>query len=291
MRILITGGSGFIGNALATYLNKENDIVILDNYTTSKSNNKIKNIKYIYGNTWEIEKINTDLNFDIIFHFGEYSRISTSFADIKYVLKSNLYGTSCIIEMCRKRNIKLIYSASSSKFGNNGEDENLCPYAWTKAKNVELIKNYHKWFNLQYEICYFYNVYGENEISEGDYATLIGIFTTQFLNNEPLTIVGDGSQTRQFTYINDIINGVSKTIKIHMNKEWFLSSHQDYSIKKVAEMFGGKIKYIPKRKGERYKTIKIKNDTEKLLNWSANYKLKDWIDKIKNGKRKKKNTD
>ena len=285
MRILIIGGAGFVGDTLVKYLNKENEIIVLDNYFTSNPKADNRNVKYIYGNSWDIKKLGVNLDFDIVFHFGEYSRIATSFEDIEYVLQSNLYGTSCIIELCKKRNIKLIYSASSSKFGNNGEDENLCPYAWVKAKNVELIKNYHKWFDLQYEICYFYNVYGKNEINAGKYATLIGIFTNQFLNNEPLTIVGDGMQTRQFTHIDDITNGVVKTMNMNMNKEWFLSSDQSYSINEVAEMFGGKIKYIPKRKGEREKSVFVKNDTKKILNWEIKNNLKDWINKFKNGKR------
>jgi len=273
MKILVTGGAGYIGSNLIKFLKEKSydNITSIDNYFTGTEKNHIKGVIYRKANTWdfEIEKQ------DIVFHFGEYSRVVPSFKDIKYVMKSNLLGTSRVIELCKSWNAKLIYSASSSKFGGN---ENLSPYSWVKSKMVELIKNYKKWFNLQYEICYFYNVYGENHIMYGDYATVIGIFEKQLMNNEPLTIVGDGEQTRQFTHINDIIIALNKIMYQNKNKEWYLSSDKNHKIIDVAKMFSNNIRFIPKRKGERHESISLINDTKEILNWKTKYKLKEYID-------------
>ena len=162
-RVLVTGGAGFIGSNLIKQLLIDFPnvfIVSLDNHLTGTEENHVEhtNLTYLKGNTWDIEDY-TDVPFDTVFHFGEYSRIVKSFDDVNYVMKTNLHGTTRILEMCRKWNAKLIYSASSSKFGNNGKDENLSPYSWVKSKMVELIKNYNEWYDLQYEICYFFNVY------------------------------------------------------------------------------------------------------------------------------------
>ena len=210
----------------------------------------------------------------MVFHFGEYSRVVPSFKDIPYVLRTNLQGTSRIIELCKIWNAKLIYSASSSKFGGN---EHLSPYSWTKAKMVELIKNYNKWFNLQYEICYFYNVYGKNHIATGDYATVIAKFEKQYKEQKPLTVVGDGTQTRQFTHINDIIIALYKILRQNQNKEWYLSSDKSYSIIEVAKMFTDDIVYIPERQGERQDAVILVNDTKQVLNWQTKYDLKKYI--------------
>lgn len=286
-KVLITGGAGFIGSNLIKKLIKKYPklkIYVLDNYFTGSASNHIitsPNIFYQRGNTWDIEKIYNDISFDMVFHFGEYSRIVQSFKDIDYVMKSNLYGTSKVLEMCRKWNAKLIYSASSSKFGDNGKNENLSPYSWAKSKIVELIKNYNQWFNLQYEICYFFNVYGPNQITEGDYATVIGIFEKQYKDNKPLTVVTPGTQSRDFTHIFDVVEGVIKTTYMNMNREWMLRSGTNYKIIDVAKMFTDNILLIPKRKGERFTSAEFDNDTEKILTWKPKYNLKDYINNLK----------
>ena len=196
-------------------------------------------------------------------------------------MKTNLHGTSRILEMCRKWKSKLIYSASSSKFGNNGEDENLSPYSWAKSKIVELIKNYNKWYGLQYEICYFFNVYGPNQITEGDYATVIGIFDRQQKNGEHLTVVSPGTQSRDFTHVYDVVAGVIKTVGINLNREWMLRSGVNYKIIDVAKMFCDKIKMIPERRGERFTSEEFYSDTESTLSWSPNINLNDWVIKNK----------
>jgi len=273
MKILVTGGAGFVGSNLIKHLKETTDYTItsFDNYFTGSEANHIEGVEYIQGNTWMIDQLSKQ---DVVYHFGEYSRVVPSFKDVEYLMTSNLWGTSRVIEQCRKWNAKLIYSASSSKFGGN---EDLSPYSWTKAKMVELIKNYAEWYDLKYEVCYFYNVYGENHISEGDYATVIGIFEKQYKEGNRLTIVGDGKQTRQFTHIKDIVNALGKILKQNKNKEWHLSSDKEYKIVDVAKMFTENIEYVPKRNGERYKAVSIENDTKEVLDWKIKYNLEDYI--------------
>tara|TARA_R100000995_G_scaffold18009_2_gene7307 strand:- start:1316 stop:2224 length:909 start_codon:yes stop_codon:yes gene_type:complete len=295
-KILVTGGAGFIGTNLIEELltkYKKEQITVLDNHFTSSNKNHIEGIKYIYGNTWDIDEIFRPIGkfktkFDIVFHFGEFSRIVRSFEDIEYVIDTNLTGTAKVLQMCSKWNAKFIYSASSSKFGNEGKDENLSPYAWCKAKMVELIKNFNKWYDLQYEICYFFNVYGENQIVEGNYKAVIAIFEEQYNSEKPMTIVNPGTQTRHFTYVKDIVKGVIKTIDINMNHEWFFQNEKEYSILEVAKLFHQQDNYynqeiviIPSRKGERFNSMIINNDTRKILNWKPEYELHQWINKVR----------
>ena len=277
MKILVTGGAGYVGSNLVKHLKRHTNATItsLDNYFTGQEANHIKGVEYIQDCTWKINELPKQ---DIVYHFGEYSRVVPSFKDVDYLMTTNLWGTSRVLEQCKKWDAKLIYSASSSKFGGN---ENLSPYSWVKAKMVELIKNYSEWYGLKYEVCYFYNVYGKNHISEGDYATVIGIFEKQYKEGKALTIVGNGKQSRQFTHIDDIVNALDKVRKKDSNKEWYLSSDVEYKIIDVAKMFTDNIEFIPERKGERYKAITIQNDTKKILNWQIKNNLKDYINGTK----------
>lgn len=284
-RILVTGGAGFVGSNLIKELKRTNldlTIVSLDNYTTGTPKNHVSGVEYYRGHTWEADTIFEDREFDVVYHFGEYSRIVQSFKDIDYVHRSILSGTPVILELCRKWGAKLIYSASSSKFGNEGKDENLSPYSWMKAKMVELIKNYGEWYGLQYEICYFFNVYGPGQITEGDYATVVGIFERQYREGQKCTVVSPGTQTRDFTHIYDIVDGLIKVKDIYEREEWHFRSGKSHNIIEVAELFGNGWELIPERKGERMHSADIKTDTQKKLNWNPKYKLHDWITSRKN---------
>ena len=203
--------------------------------------------KYIKGENFNINKILNKYkkSIKVIFHFGEFSRIYQSFLQIEKCLKYNLSGSFQVINFAAENNIKIIYSASSSVIGNKGKDQNLSPYAWTKAKNIELIKNFNKWFNLRYEIVYFYNVYGPGQILNSHMSAVIGIFESQYKEREALTVVRPGSQKRDFTHINDIIRGCFLAWKKGRQNEYMLGTKKQYSILEIAKMFKTKIKYLP----------------------------------------------
>lgn len=288
--VLVTGGAGFVGSNLIKRLKKdypEATIVSLDNYLSGDSENHIPGVEYYHGHTMNAETIFEGKTFDTVYHFGEYSRIVQSFDDIKIATDSILVGTPRILELCREWGAKLIYSASSSKFGNNGKDENLAPYSWMKAKMVELIKNYGEWYGIEYQINYFFNVYGPGQITKGDYATVVGIFERQYLEGKPCTVVATGDQSRDFTHVDDIIEGVLKSsLYKESNKEWFLRSGVSRTIIEVATLFGN-FTFIPKRKGERQHSATVESDTNELLGLNPKDRLESWINYVKERKNEK----
>ena len=292
--VVITGGLGFIGSAFAAYLDsmvKDHTIIILDKSKKNLSRINLKSkknkIKIIIANTLQIEsKLEKFKNITAIFHFGEFSRIVKSFKHYNECFVSNTLGTFKVLKFCKERNIKIIYSASSSKFGNNGRDENLSPYSWTKSKNIELIKNFNKWYKLDYEIVYFFNVYGPGHSHFGKLAAVIGIFEGQYLKNQPLTVVAPGTQSRDFTHIKDIIRGTYLAWKKDLNKEYLLGTGKKYQIIEIAKLFNHKINIIPFRKGERFSSLKISNDAYKILGYKPKIKIEDYIKKfVKNNKK------
>ena len=255
--IIVTGGAGFVGTNLINYflIKTKYKIISLDNYSSGSKKNHIKNkrVKYINCNTVDIDKIikNTK-KINSIFHFGEFSRIYQSFLNMDECLKSNTIGSNAIFNFCLKNKIKLIYSATSASLGNHGNDKNLSPYAFTKAKNLELLENLKKWFGFKYEVIYFYNVYGPYQISTGKMSTVIGIFEDQYLKNKPLTVVKPGTQSRRFTHINDTVEICYIAWKKNLCRHYSISNKYSYSIIEVAKMFSNKIKFLKPRLGERY---------------------------------------
>ena len=256
-KIIVTGGAGFVGtNLINLFLKKTNfTIISIDNYSSGYQKNHIKNrrVKYIKAETKNISKIiNNPKTINSIFHFGEFARIYQSFLKMNECIESNSVGTNAIFAFCLKHKIKLIYSATSASLGNNGDDKNLSPYAFTKAKNLELLENLKKWFKFKYEVIYFYNVYGPHQICTGPMATVIGIFENCYKLNKPLPVVKPGNQTRRFTHINDTTDACYKAWKKNLCRHYSIANHQSYSILNVAKMFSTRIKFLPKRPGERY---------------------------------------
>ena len=285
--IIVTGGAGFVGSNLIKRIVEKTSfkIISIDNYSTGYKKNHIKSrrVNYIKSNTNKISKLlkNETKNIHTLFHFGEFSRIYQSFLKMDECIKSNSIGSNSVFNFCLSNNIKLIYSATSASIGNKGKDKNLSPYAFTKAKNLELLENLKKWFGFKYEIIYFYNVYGPNQICKGDMATVIGIFEEQFKNKKPLTIVRPGSQSRRFTHINDTIDACYYAWKKNKNRHYSISSKESYSINEVAMMFGSKIKYLPSRPGERYASaltnLNLTNRVHKLF---GKIRLSDYVNTI-----------
>lgn len=282
--ILVTGGAGFIGSNLIEYLLSKTKykILSLDNYSTGNKKNHIKSkrVKYIKGENQYISKILDKFRKKIvvIFHFGEFSRIYQSFINYEQCIRSNLKGSFEVVTFATKNNIKIIYSATSSMLGNNGKDENLSPYSWSKAKNIEMIKNFNKWFGLKYEIVFFYNVYGPKQIKNSKMSAVIGIFEDQYSKKRPLTIVKPGTQKRDFTHINDIVHGCLLAWKRGNQNEYMLGTKKQHSIIQIAKMFKTKIRYIPQRKGERFKSSITNNNAEKILGYKSSVKISDYIE-------------
>ena len=281
--IVVTGGAGFIGSNLIKYLiNKTKlKIISIDNYSTGSIKNHInhKNVKYIKCENIDISKELKPFKkkIKVIFHFGEFSRIFQSFSKVKTCLKYNIYNSFEVINFAKDNEIKIIYSATSSNLGNNGKDENSSPYSWSKSKNIELIKNYSKWFGLKYELLFFYNVYGQGQICVGSMATIIGIFEDQYKNKKTLTIVKPGTQKRDFTHIDDIVEGCYLAMQKGKQSEYMLCSGKKYSIIQIAKMFGTEYKFIPQRAGDRIDSITLNNNAKKILGFKAKENIRSYI--------------
>ncbi|MEU8815398.1 NAD-dependent epimerase/dehydratase family protein [Actinoplanes sp. NPDC048796] len=282
--LLVTGGAGFVGSALIKSLLTDFPgaaIVSLDNYFTGVPENHVNDprVTYIDGSTVDLAKIWAGRGLpspEIVFHLGEYSRIVQSFDDHDLTWEFNLHGTKEVVKFASANGSKLIYAGSSSKFGNDGQDENLNPYAWTKAKNIEYIKNYADWFGLDFAITYFYNVYGPGQITSGKYATVIGIFEDRYLRGEPLPVVSPGTQTRDFTHIDDIVRGIVLVAQKGSGDGYLLGAGHERPILEVAKMFGVPYELVPALRGERVRG-QADNTRAAELGWRPERHLDEYI--------------
>ena len=287
--IVVTGGAGFIGSNLIELLLKKTKlkIISIDNYSTGDKKNHInsKRVKYIKGNTKNISLILKKYNkkIEVIFHFGEFSRIAQSFKKFEVCLDSNIEGTNNVIKFCLNHKIKIIYSATSASLGNNQTDQHLSPYAFTKSYNMNLIMNLNKWFNFRYEIIYFYNVYGKRHITKNNMAAVVGIFENSYAKKKSLPVVRPGSQSRRFTNVIDTVKTCYYAYKKNKNSHYSISSSKHYKIIDLAKLFSKNIKIVPTRKGERFESKLNKSIRgKKIINLKSHMSLEKYVKDFKN---------
>jgi len=282
MKILVTGGAGFIGtNLIKRLLSEGHDVHSIDNYDSGLVENEQEGCNYITGDIEQIEYWKGD-SFELCYHLAALSRIQPSFDNPTETFRVNTRGSEAVAEWAKHNKVKVVYAGSSSKW----HDPSQSPYAMYKYLGEEVFKLYRKSFDLDVEICRFYNVYGPNEIVDGDWAAVIGIWRNQVNKNLPITIVGDGEQRRDFTHVIDIVDGLYKvgiSDKKHEDA-WELGTGTNYSVNEVYEMFkekfGSESKYIPEQKGNYRVTLRENNDTSERLDWSPKDRLKDYINSL-----------
>tara|TARA_Y100001937_G_scaffold128544_1_gene205756 strand:- start:3040 stop:3912 length:873 start_codon:yes stop_codon:yes gene_type:complete len=285
MNTLVTGGAGFVGtNLVKRLLSDGHDVISMDNYSTGLEENHQDGCHYIKADisevtpkydSWGQEKFQLE-NIDVIFHIGALARIQPSLVDPLPHIKNNFVSTLNVLEYARVKNIPVVYAGSSSF--HHGLYES--PYAWSKWSGEELCKLYSNVYDMNTSICRFYNVYGQYQIEDGAYSTVIGIFERQYRNNEPLTITADGQQRRDFTHVDDIVDGLIRCSQHDLKAEFFeLGSGVNYSINELADLFGKDYprKYIPARKGEYDKTLCDYSKAEFKLGWKPKHDLEDYI--------------
>jgi UDP-glucose 4-epimerase len=273
--VVVTGGAGFVGSHLCERLVKQGHRVIsLDNYSTGSKDNHVDGVDYRDGHTKDIATHITESP-DLIYHLGEYARVEKSFEDVALVWDLNMTGTFGVLEFWRTNTCKLVYAGSSTKFSDNGMGRNLSPYTWTKAANTELVSNYGAWFNLPYAITYFYNVYGPRERA-GAFGTLIEIFKQKYQKGEPLPVVKPGTQRRNFTHVDDIVDGLILVGEKGEGDEFGLGHPKDYSVMDVARLFGGEIALVPERAGNRMSSS-VDASKAVALGWSAKRSVEEYI--------------
>lgn len=282
--VVVTGGAGFIGSNLVGFLCDSDlvkRVVCLDNYSSGEKKNHVADarVRYVYGNTWDISELLANEAPEVVFHFAEFSRIVTSFDQINYVWQSNSLGTQRVLDYCVAKKAKLVYSGSSSIFGNDEQDANLSPYAFLKKQNIQLIKNYSTWFGLQYVITYFFNVFGANDICEGPYATCIATFRKQYLEGRPLTVVSPGTQRRVWTHVADIVAGVVMTAASGNGDGYKLAGDDDLSIFDVVRLFGQGAAWtvVPERRGERFQSVAGASRARTELGWMPKIRLENYL--------------
>src|SRR3989344_4616904 len=274
--MLVTGGAGFVGEHLCKRLAADGHKVIsLDTYFAGSREAHVDGVEYREGHTKDIEQLVPE-QVDIIYHLGEYARGEQSLEEPDVVWDLNIAGTHAVIEYWRKRKNKLVYAGSSTKFGDGGLARDATPYAWTKAVNTELVRNYGSWYKLPYAITYFYNVYGPGERT-GKYGTVIAISAEQFKSGQPLTVTSPGTQQRNFTHVDDIVEGLVLVGEKGEGDGYGLGDERQYSILEVARMFSDNITMLPERTGNRSTSSGVNNTKSKELGWSPKHDLGEYV--------------
>ena len=278
--IIIIGGAGFIGSHLSDALARKNNVVSIDNYLSGNEKNHVPGVTYIKGASLSISSLAADFFPDIIFHLGEYSRVESSYDDYDLVIQNNLIPFAAVLNYARKKNAKLVYSGSSTKFANYCDDEKPSPYAWVKAKNTEHLLNYSNWFGLEYAIVYFYNVYGGNEIDEGMFSTVIGKFKKLVAEGaDSLPVVRPGNQLRNFTHYSDIVSGLV-TVALKGSGDGFgIGADRSVSITDIVNFLGCKAHYISSRRGNRMSADLVTSATRKL-GWTPKVDIEEHLNQF-----------
>ncbi|HEY0010296.1 MAG TPA: NAD-dependent epimerase/dehydratase family protein [Candidatus Paceibacterota bacterium] len=277
--MLVTGGAGFVGTHLCRRLLDEGHrIISLDNYFTGSRDNHVEGVEYREGHTKDIAVVVPETP-DCIYHLGEYSRVEKSLTEPSVVWDLNKLGTFGVLEYARANGAKIIYAGSSTKFGDGGLGRDQSPYAWAKATNTELVRNYGMWYGLPYAITYFYNVYGPGERA-GAYGTVVEIFRQKALAGEPLMVNAPGTQRRNFTHVDDIVEGLVLVGEAGTGDDFGLGDEQSYSIREVAELFaerfGVDVVMAPEVPGNRMGSD-IDTSKTRLLGWLPTKSLEAYI--------------
>ena len=283
MKTLVTGGVGFIGTNLIKRLLKDgHEVSSIDNYSTGFKENEQEGCKYYNLDLANETYIyNLPEEYDVIYHMAALARIQPSIDNPHPALKNNFLSTLNILEYARTRNIRVVYAGSSSI--HHGIYES--PYAWSKFSGEDLCKLFGNIYRMESSICRFYNVYGDYQIKEGTYATVLGIFQNQYENKKPLSIVGDGEQRRDFTHVEDIVDGIIRSSEQEFYGEIFeLGRGVNHSINEVAGMFGKDYPcdLLPFRPGEYDVTLADYSHAQKLLGWTPTKNLEDYMEKYIN---------
>ena len=274
MKILIVGGAGFIGSHLCESYVSSHNVTSLDNYLSGKKENHVDGVEYLEMDAKDI--LSLDAQYDLIFHLGEYSRVEKSLEKIDFVLENNSLPILNILKFTKKCNAKLMYAGSSTKFSDKGENKYKSPYAFSKWQNSELVKFYCDMNKLSYAITYFYNVYGGRENCDGEFATVIAKFLERKKHNKVLQITKPGTQTRNFTHIDDTINALHLIAEKGQGDEYGIASSESYSINDVAKLISDHVEYKKENIANRLTSEIV---TEKILSlgWKPKHKLANYI--------------
>tara|TARA_B110000008_G_scaffold18076_1_gene16788 strand:- start:9775 stop:10758 length:984 start_codon:yes stop_codon:yes gene_type:complete len=294
MKAMITGGCGFIGSHLADFLIDSNyEVVVVDNLSIGRLDNISKlldksKFSFFQVDITDFDKLEVHFKgVDLVFHLAALADIVPSIENPQSYYQVNVTGTFNVLEACRKHDVKkIIYTASSSCYGipeqyptkESAEIRPQYPYALTKNMGEQMVMHWSQLYGLAAVSLRFFNVYGPRARTSGTYGAVFGVFLAQKLAKKPYTVVGDGKQTRDFTFISDIVSAIISAAESNVKGEIVnIGSNNTYSINRVVELLEGEVVYIPKRPGEPDCTWANISKAQKLLNWYPKVSLEDGV--------------